>query len=230
MKSFIKIIVIIGVLGGLGYGGYVYFMKDDANTSATGLQTTTADGTVQSGEIATSQKSQTADMGTVGQDFLALLLNVESIKLDDRIFTSKGFTLLQDFNRPIPPDTNPGRPNPFALLGVDGAAVSTQVSTSSTSSITTIGSTLNGALALGGPGITRWFEYGKTNALGISTLPKQQDNPGAFSETITGLEPNTTYYVKAAASIGGVIVAGNLITWKTAEGGTQQTQAKKPAP
>lgn len=224
MKSIIRNIIILIVVLGLGYVGYMYFFKKGGSTGSTGaLETTTTEGLVKDGTVATNATAAAADASSVGQDFVTLLLNIQSIKLDDSLFTSKQFTLLQDFNRPIPPDTNPGRPNPFANLGIDGAAVSTQVSTSNPSSITTITTTLNGTLAIGGPGITRWFEYGPTNALGTVTTSNQQANPGAFSENITGLQPNTTYYVKAAASIGGVIVAGNLVTWKTAEGGTQQT-------
>ena len=221
MKSLIRNVIIIAVVLSLGYAGYKFFLAPKPGETDA-LQTTTNDGNTTSGSASVAPNSLTASAGTpVGQDFLTLLLNVQSIKLDDTIFTSKAFTLLQDFNRPIPPDTNPGRPNPFAALGIDGAAVSSQVSTSIPSSVTTTGSTLNGTLTVGGPGVTRWFEYGTTTALGTITTVNSQSNPGAFSDTVVGLTPNTTYYVKAGASIGGVIIGGNLVTWKTAQGGTQ---------
>jgi hypothetical protein len=152
----------------------------------------------------------------VGREFLSLLLNIRSLKLDDSIFSNQAFVALQDFSRPIPPDTNPGRPNPFAPLGADSTGVSTQVATSNPSSVTASGTTLNGTLSIGNASVTRWFEYGTSESLGTKTAAKVQNTPGAFAETITGLSPDTTYYVKAVASIGGTTVAGNLITWKTA--------------
>ena len=147
---------------------------------------------------------------------------MQSIKLDDSIFSSKGFTVLQDFNRPIPPDTNPGRQDPFAPLGQDGSTSGAVVSTSNPSSITTTASTLNGSLSQADGGTTRWFEYGTTPALGSMTPPMTQTTPGAFADQITGLSPNTTYYVQASALIGGTTVNGNIVTWTTAQGGTQK--------
>lgn len=185
------------------------FFGNKAKTPA--LKTTT------SATVPTSSSQGSTAKNTVGADFLALLTNIQTITLDDSIFSSKAFTVLQDFNRPIPPDTNPGRPNPFAPIGADSAVVSSQVSTSSPSSITGTMTILNGTLSVGGPATSRWFEYGTTTALGAMTAPKTQQNPGAFAETIDKLIPNTTYYAKAGASINGVIVGGNTVTWKTAQ-------------
>lgn len=205
MKSIIRNIIILAIVVILAIVGYsVFFKKDTAQTG--GLVTTSGQGAGQTASVIDSP----------GKDFVTLLLNIRTLKLDDSIFSNTAFTSLQDFSRPIPPDTDPGRPNPFAPLGADSAGVSTQVSTSNPSSVTQTASTLNGALTIGGPSITRWFEYGTTSALGTSTEAKLQVNPGTFAETITGLTPNTTYYVKAVASIGDQTVAGNLVTWKTA--------------
>lgn len=204
MKSVIRTLIILVIVGALAYFGYsIYFNQDGGSTG--GLVTTAGQGV--DGERTEGP----------GRDFLDLLLSVRSLSLDESIFSSTAFTALQDFSRPIPPDTNPGRQNPFAPLGADSAAVSTQVGTSNPSSITSTTSTLNGTLTVGGPDVLRWFEYGTTQGLGTTTEEVQQSLPGAFSATIEDLSPNTTYYVKAVASIGGQTVAGNLVTWKTAE-------------
>ena len=205
-NSIIAVIVII-----LAVVGYKMFFGG-SKPAAPALKTTSGVGATAPASAAPTESV------SVGQDFLTLLLNIESIKLDDSIFTNKEFTILQDFNRPIPPDTNPGRPNPFAPVGLDGVAVSTQIATSNPSSITSTSSILNSTLTASGAGITRWFQYGTSQNLGLMTTPKTQATPGAFAEPITGLTANTTYYVKAGASIGGITVLGNMVTWKTAQG------------
>lgn len=205
------IFIAVFILAVIGYE--VFFAKKSAAPS---LQTTSGLGVTVPG--AAAPVSASPDVNSVGSDFLSLLLSVQSIKLDDSVLSSKPFTVLQDFNRPIPPDTNPGRQNPFAPIGADSTTVSTQVSTTNPSSITATSATLNGAVMVGGPSVNRWFEYGTTQALGSLTVPKVQQNPGAFAEPISGLLPNTTYYAKAMASINGVTNAGNIVTWKTALG------------
>lgn len=233
MKSIIRTIIIVVVVAGAGYAGYYYFFKAKAQPAGTGgLATTAGTGAATGTATTTTNAPSLAPTGdtsapldsAVAQDFLTQLLNIQSIKIDDSIFTSKAFTTLKDFNLPIPEDTNPGRPNPFAPLGLDTAAISTQVSTSNPSSITSTVSTLNGTLTVADPSAMRWFEYGTSNALGTMTTPKPQTTAGTFAETITGLLPDTTYYVKAAASISGLTVGGNLVTWKTAPLGTKSTR------
>ncbi len=210
VKAIIRNGIIILVVAVLGYAGYAVFLKKDSSGPA--LQTT-------AGQPAATASSSgfAASTAAVGQDFLQLLLSVQSIHLDDAIFSNKAFGLLQDFNRPIPPDQDPGRQDPFAPIGRDGTAISTQVSTASPSSITSTASTLNGSLLASDPTATRWFEYGTTDKFGIMTTPKSQTVPGAFAEQVTGLLPNTTYYVRAGALIGGITVTGNTVTWKTAQ-------------
>jgi hypothetical protein len=189
-----------------------FFKKDPAVGTEGGLATVAGTAVTTTADAATmNQNAQNAS-----RDFLALLLNIRSIKLDDSLFTSAAFNALTDLSRPITPDTDPGRDNPFAPIGSDSTVISTQVTTSNPSAITATASTLNGVLSIGGPSITRWFEFGPTNALGTMTTPKPQSNPGAFTETITGLLPNTTYYVKASASVGGQVISGAVVQWKTA--------------
>ena len=55
----------------------------------------------------------------VGKEFLATLLNLRNIRLDDSIFKNPSFTSLQDFELSLIQEANPGRQNPFLPLGVD---------------------------------------------------------------------------------------------------------------
>lgn len=52
-------------------------------------------------------------------EFLPVLLNIQSIKLDDSIFSDPAFLSLRDSSIELIPDGNEGRPNPFAPIGSD---------------------------------------------------------------------------------------------------------------
>jgi len=214
-SSTTRTVLIIAIVVILGAAGYVVFFKKSGTTSTGSLQTT---------QSSTPQAAGTAQPTVLpaDQDFLTQLLNVQSIKLDQGIFSNQAFALLEDFNRPIPPDSDPGRANPFAPIGADAPSSATQISTSNPSSILPTSSTLNGTLSANDPSATRWFEYGNTQALGNLTAPKSQPTPGSFAETISGLIPNTTYYVRAGAQVGGRTIEGNIVTWKTAQSSTKR--------
>ena len=213
MKKIIRTIIILAVVVGLGAVGYKYFLaKPAATTTDSGLATTAGVSTDPS-VAATAD----ANVTTSSNQFLSLLLDVQSIKLDSTLFASPSFTTLQDLSRPIVPDTNPGRANPFAPLGQDTTAqASAQVTTSNPSSITASATTLNGVLVGADTSTTRWFEYGTTPTLGIMTTPRSQSAPGAFAEQVTQLAPNTTYYAEAAANVDGETIYGTQVSWKTA--------------
>ena len=55
----------------------------------------------------------------IGQDFLATLLSVRSIKLDDSLFLDPAYLSLKDSSITLFSDGNEGRINPFAPLGRD---------------------------------------------------------------------------------------------------------------
>src|SRR3989344_6464538 len=54
---------------------------------------------------------------SIGQDFLAILLNVKNIKLNDSIFSDGAFSTLRDSSIELVQDGTEGRSNPFAPLG-----------------------------------------------------------------------------------------------------------------
>jgi len=61
----------------------------------------------------------TAQGTAVGSDFISLLLNVKSIKLDYSIFTDPGFLSLKDSSITLTQDGTEGRRNPFAPIGIE---------------------------------------------------------------------------------------------------------------
>jgi hypothetical protein len=67
----------------------------------------------------------------LAQDFLDLLLNIQSIKLDNAIFSDNAFINISKHDTSIilTPDGTEGRPNPFAPLGADVVAAATPTCT-----------------------------------------------------------------------------------------------------
>ena len=76
-------------------------------------------------DIGGSSTSSQVVAPLVAKDFLALLLNVKNIKLDDAILSDPAFLTLRDSSIVLIPDGNEGRPNPFAKFGNDAVTMPT---------------------------------------------------------------------------------------------------------
>jgi len=101
---FVSIAVVIILL-------YVFFIKKDGEVPAL---------VSSSGEAATPSSSDEQNQSFVlAQDFLALLLSVKSISLNDSILRDPAFDSLVDSSILLIPDGTEGRPNPFAPFGYD---------------------------------------------------------------------------------------------------------------
>lgn len=111
MGKAIKTIVILIVIGAALYFGAQFFTKDNAAPTS-GLVSSNGDGT-----LATDVTPGSED---IGGEFVTLLLNMKTIKLDEGFFQSSSFKALQDFSTAIQPENNQGRINPFAPIGQDG--------------------------------------------------------------------------------------------------------------
>ncbi len=76
--------------------------------------------------------------------------------------------------------------------------------------------TLNGYLETYGQSTQRWFEWGTSyGALYNSTNRQYQSGSGNFSDFISGLQPNTTYYFRAAANGNYGNIYGNVSSFTT---------------
>ena len=111
MSSKIKNIIIFVVIGLALVLIYIFFLKPAP--AQPNLVTS-------SGGTTSPSVTATADQTTqIGADFLATLLSVKSISLDDSIFTDSAFASLHDSSIVLTPDQTEGRPNPFLPIGTD---------------------------------------------------------------------------------------------------------------
>lgn len=93
-----------------------------------------------------------------------------------------------------------------------------QVQTNSASNIQNNSATLNASInSLGGDNssITVWFRYGTDSNYGSQTSQQNQSSIGSFSQTISNLNPNTTYHFQIASQNRYGIVYGQDMAFTT---------------
>ena len=99
---------------------YILFIQPAlSNQNQSGLVSST--GTSTTGTTTNNTTTATGANPITG-DFLTLLLNINTIKLDDKIFADKAFASLHDSSITLIPDSTQGRANPFAQFGSDSVA------------------------------------------------------------------------------------------------------------
>lgn len=128
MTSKIKNILIFVLIGSVMIWVYFFFIKSSPEDQA--LLTSTSSNVV-------DQAGVSGENSAIAQDFLALLLNVKSITLQDSIFSDPAFISLKDSSIELVPDGNEGRPNPFAPIGSDVVPVTITPTTPATGGNTT---------------------------------------------------------------------------------------------
>ena len=80
--------------------------------------------------VSVNTTDQNSPVVNDNNEFLTLLLSVNSIKLDDSIFSDPSWATLNNNSIVLQPDLNPGRVNPFAPLVVDANLISVNSSSS----------------------------------------------------------------------------------------------------
>ena len=100
---------------------YVFFIKDSGPES--NLVSSVAANVVPTAPSVGATSSNSED-NLLAEDFLALLLSVKNIKLDNSIFDDVAFNKLRDSTIVITQSGGEGRPNPFAQFGTDSIEVS----------------------------------------------------------------------------------------------------------
>lgn len=101
--------------------------------------------------------------------------------------------------------------------GLALAQVPPTVTTDAASNVTSDSATLNGVLtSLGNASsVDVSFEWGLTTSYGSETTPQTMTATGAFSYSISGLDPDTTYHFRAKA-VGNGTAFGDDVTFETA--------------
>lgn len=143
-KTLKKIIIVLVVLVLIGVGAS--FFAGDTSSNQNPLQSVMTGGTGAPLTQNATTNQNSADTEEINREFVATLLNLQAINLNDDIFSQPAFTVLVDNSVRLNQPGNQGRPNPFAPIGSDPvnsedaldmqASVSTASSTETTGTIT----------------------------------------------------------------------------------------------
>lgn len=214
MNKVVKIILIVVVIGALGYGGYVFFgSKKPLDMSF--VKTNIAGGDTSTVTAMSDDQS------------LNILLNINSITLSNALLEKPAFKMLQDFNVVMPTALPFGRDNPF--LPPDPNEVSTTTTTTQTAPpATTVQQVITVApnpltatsatllASFSGTATERYFEWSAQDTGTFSNkVAIISDTLGGFSGTLLALSPNTTYYFRAVVKNGTLVSNGTTISFRT---------------
>lgn len=119
----VKNIIIFLTIGAVFVAAYIFFIKPSMDEETPSLVADTG-----TSAVATNTNTNAGNVATtidpnITQEFLNLLLNVRSIKLNDSIFADPAFDSLVDSSIVLVPDGNEGRVNPFAQFGSDAVVL-----------------------------------------------------------------------------------------------------------
>jgi hypothetical protein len=192
---------------------------------------------LQSSNDGASAPASTATASTeVSNQFLRLLLSINSISISNELFAKPSYLALVDFSTRLESDGNEGRPNPFAPIGVDQTVaaggtvpvtnqpnqptqgVQSTLTTNPVSNITATTAIASGIVPSSVIATERYFEWGTMTQAPFdkkSNFVAQNPVTGVFGSPITNLTPNTTYSLRAVAKVGGQLVYGSIVTFKT---------------
>jgi hypothetical protein len=134
MTPKIRNIIIFAAIGMVFVLIYIFFIRssspEEGLVSSPATTPATLPSVNNSGTNETTPAANTSsDTSLMAKDFLALLLGVKGIKLDDTIFSDPSFGSFHDSTIVLTPDTSTGRSNPFAPFGADNAVAPSPLTT-----------------------------------------------------------------------------------------------------
>ena len=215
INKFLIVLVVAIVSGGI----YFYFLNSPSDEIIPKAYGSTS--SLVSSSAAESISSLVSSAGVkISSDisFLTSLVSLKKIVIDTSLFEDNSFSSLKN-NAVTIDKMEPGRVNPFAPISASkiksATESSSKVVTGQATQITGSSAVLNGTVNVNSGITSLYFEYGKTNELGTTTLVTQQSLVGGFIKGILGLSSKTNYFYKACAKINSTVSCGDVVSFTT---------------
>lgn len=213
MSKKVKIFAIVTLAIALIIGASTFLKSSDstpAPSSSSPLSTST--GVIPLPGAPSSSNTSSTD------EFSKVLSTIKNITIDTSIFQNRAYLLLRDYPVTLGSDTV-GRADPFAPIGSDIFSAPVQdvsIQTLQAGKITKSTAELGAQVTVSGTvPTTVIFEYGTSDTFGSSTAPIAVTKNGAVLSTISGLTPQTQYFVRAVAVRGSITTTANITSFVT---------------
>lgn len=215
VKTFAIVILIIAAL----IWAMSFFGNQDSSTPNNELNSST------SNSPAAGVPLNTNSVPAGNGEFSDILSSISTITIDTSIFNNPSYKSLRDFPVTLGSDIK-GRPNPFAPVGNDQGTIgginvqsnngSVQFETLQPNKVTATTAEFGAqAMVSSTIGAKVVFEYGINDLLGNASAPVALASNGTALTRVTGLSPDTTYYVRAVLTQGSNVVPGEKMTFTT---------------
>jgi hypothetical protein len=219
MKKTYHKFLIISTVAIFFSGAYIYFSNDLKNEAFVPV----AFGSSLSSSNEVDNTTSTSPLSEkLAEDisFLTTLVSLKNITIDTNFFENNSFKILQDNRVKLEIESvNPGRLNPFSPINTSAVNniknTSSGVVTDLPTQITETTAVLNGTINTSSKVTDIYFEYGPTEALGTLTSTVKQSLVGTFIKTVSGLNPQTTYFSKACVKINNTALCGEVVSFTT---------------
>lgn len=215
MSKKIKIFAIVTLVLAAIIGGVTFFSSSNTSNSQS------------SGIISSSAAAKVAGVPqttvSTTSEFSSVLSSITSISLDTTLLKNPAYLALRDYPITLGSDFR-GRPNPFAPVGYDVGTIGAGQATSLDIQFETLQPAKVTATTaeVGAQAVVSTtdqsviiFEYGTSDVLGSATAPVTLGKNGTALFRLTGLTPNTTYYIRAVFTQGSITKTGNMMTFTT---------------
>ena len=171
--------------------------------------------------LSSSGVSQPVDAQTPREsatgEFATMLASINGISIDETVFENPAYKALRDHPISIGTDVV-CRSNPFAPVGADNVDLSSAptVQTLQPGKVTSTTAEFSAQVSFATTApVSVVFQYGPTDQFEAATTPQTFKKSGTAVATVSGLLPNTKYFVQAVAVVGSTTSNGNIMTFTT---------------
>jgi len=129
-KTIKKVIIILIIIVLIVIGASFFVGENNSKSNGSSLQSVTTGGDAAPLTQIATTNAALMDTEEINREFISMLLNLQTIRLSDDIFSESAFSVLMDNTVRLNQPGNEGRPNPFAPIGTDSLSGNSELGAS----------------------------------------------------------------------------------------------------